>query len=69
MHICDYGMVVVVMEGGWRNVNISAFLSFMPVYQNSRAIYIRAILLNCIIQATNSYSLAWKGTYLITTNL
>ena len=30
------------------------FLSFMPAYQNSRAIYIRALLLHYIIQAANS---------------
>ena len=36
---------------------------------NSRAIYIRAIILHCNMQATNSYDLACKGMYITTTNL
>ena len=57
MHICDYG-------GGW---DWRFYQSYLHI--NSRAIYIRAILLHGNIQGTNSYSLACKGINMITKNL
>ena len=48
--------------GGGGGGGRMTFLSFMPV---SRAIYIQ-IMLHCIIQVANSYSLAWKGINIMT---